>query len=247
MGLGPARLDSSGGARRPSRCRVSACGSTCAARVALDDRQPQTQGLPGKDRIGQVRLDLAQPAALGRAAARPAGAAATARSRRRRHGPAGRHCVDGGRGATPSCRSRAARRPIAGRVVRRHRPGPGAIESNSAAATAATRSACATSTWKRCCISATDASRMSWLGAPPRAAPAAASSRSVRSKITPWRSAPRAGCSASMPKWVASVYRIDRPPAMTARRSSFRPGQRRACRSGRRARTDRSASAGRRA
>ena len=29
--------------------------------------------------------------------------------------------------------------------------------------------------------------------------------RAARSKITPWRSAPRAGCSASMPKFIARV------------------------------------------
>ena len=73
---------------------------------------------------------------------------------------------------------------------------------------------------KRRCNSRTDTSRMSC----PAGRSAAASSRSSRSKITPWRRAPRAGFSSSMPKWVATVYRMLRPPAMTARRSSFSPG-----------------------
>ena len=44
--------------------------------------------------------------------------------------------------------------------------------------------------------------------------------------ITPWRSAPRAGTRLSMPKCVASVYRIASPPGSTARRSARSAGQR---------------------
>ncbi len=88
------------------------------------------------------------------------------------------------------------------------------------AATCVTRAACCVSTMKRRCSSRTEASRMSW----PSCGSSVAWMRSPRSKITPWRSAPRAGISAAMLKCADSVYRIARPPAITARRSSFRPG-----------------------
>ena len=87
-------------------------------------------------------------------------------------------------------------------------------------ATRVTRSAWWVSTMKRRCSSRTDASRTSW----PSCCNSVALMRSSRSKITPCRSAPRAGRSSAIAKCVASVYRIARPPAMTARRSSFRPG-----------------------
>ena len=77
----------------------------------------------------------------------------------------------------------------------------GSTWPNSVDATKATRWAWAVSTSKRRCSSCTEASRMSL----PRAPAWVPSRRSSRSKITPWRSAPRAGCSASMPKCVARV------------------------------------------
>ena len=85
-------------------------------------------------------------------------------------------------------RSRAAGRPSPARAVSRRRPR--AARCRTAPAPRPPRAAaCAVSTPKRCCSSATEASRMS----PPARLLRAACRRSCRSTITPWRSAPLAG------------------------------------------------------
>jgi hypothetical protein len=157
--------------------------------MALDDRQPQAQHLPGEDLARQRRLDLAQPAALAQHQLADAPLLALRESPARRHGPAGRRCAGGGRGATPSGRSRAAHRPRPARACPPARR-PAARRRTGPAPPARHPLRLGASTAKRRCSSATgDVAHVGRLGA-------AGLQALCRSTITPWRKAPLAACSA---------------------------------------------------
>ena len=205
-----------------SRCSARGCGSAQPARQsdrrrAVVDAQRDRVGIDVVARVAgdhreaqaeQVQREARRPAApppscagrrAGRGRAGRCGAAGSARSRRRRRGRAGRRCGDGDRGARSSFPPRAARPPRPARGAPSSLPRAGAVEQRerrrrrrAAPGRRRPRSDAAARAPSR------RAGRRRRRGARP-------SARAARSKITPWRSAPRAGLSSAMPKCVASV------------------------------------------
>ena len=218
----PVRLQASTSSR--SRCSARGCVSAqpapsasvgCAAvarqrdlarrrhRRAHGRRSPRAAGRAGAAR--SVASCSAPRACAGRRAGRAPGrrcaAAGSARSPARRRGRARRRCAGDGRGARSSSRSRAAPPPSAARAAPRSASsGRDVVEQREGDAPRRARPA-------RCRPGSGAAARAPRLRGCPGRAPrrGARRRRAARSKITPWRSAPRAGCSSSMPKCIASV------------------------------------------
>ena len=176
--------------------------STCSAKVGPAARLPSCAGRRA-----------------GRAPGRRSGAAGSARSRPRRRARAGRRCGDGGRGARPSCRSRAGAAAHA-QLAARLGLGVGDRVVEQRGASSPTRSR----------LRDVDVEAPLQLahrgvadvlaagaGRPPRRV-----RRGRRSRPGAARRAPASArrCRSAWPACRGSA----RPPPMTARRSSFRPG-----------------------
>ena len=135
----PSRRRAPASAGRPSPTQRDLGRIDVAARMADDDRQPQAQQLPGEASSLPAAPRSCAGRRAGRAPGRRCAAAGSARSPARRRARAGRRCGGGGRGARPSCRSRAARRPSAARAAPRRRRLGATLVVAAPAATAATR------------------------------------------------------------------------------------------------------------
>ena len=220
VGLGP------GCAPRPARPRGRGAQAQrprvgLAARMALDDRQPQAQHLPGEGRrCASCGSILRRPPRWPSTRSADAPLLALREARRVDVGQqvgavavvvvVRDHQADLVQGAGPAQLAPRSRRSAAGSDAVVQAPAPAAHARRPARCRRT----------KRRCSSRTEASRMS---APARVA-LRGQRRSCRSKITPWRSAPLAGsarrCRSARPACTGWPARR----RSTARRSSFRPG-----------------------